>query len=57
MKNDFDPTTWDAFRRFALEEKPAAKVAEELGISENAVLLAKSRILKRLRREAEGFLA
>ena len=55
VKNDFEPTTWDAFRRFALDGVPASKVAEEMGISENAVLLSKSRILKRLRREAGGF--
>ena len=56
VKNDFEPTTWAAFCRFALEGTPAAKVAVELGISENAVLLAKSRVLKRLRREAGDFL-
>ena len=48
----FAATTWDAFRRFALDGLPAAQVAEELGLSVNAVLLAKSRILKRLREEA-----
>jgi RNA polymerase sigma-70 factor, ECF subfamily len=56
VKNDFAPSTWDAFCRFALEGNPASEVAEEMGISENAVLLAKSRILKRLRREAGDFL-
>jgi RNA polymerase sigma-70 factor (ECF subfamily) len=49
---DFASTTWEAFRRFAILGQPAAKVAAELGITENAVLLAKSRILKRLRCEA-----
>ena len=34
----------------------AARVAEELGLSENAVILAKSRVLKRLRREAGDLL-
>ena len=56
VKNDFEATTWEAFSRFALEDKPAAQVAKELGISENAVLLAKSRVIKRLRREAGDFL-
>ena len=56
VKNDFEPTTWDAFRRFALDGIPAKMVAEELGISKNSVLLSKSRILKRLRREAGDFL-
>ena len=57
VKCDFEPTTWDAFSRFALDGKPAAAVGRELGISENAVVLAKSRVLNRLRREAREFLA
>jgi RNA polymerase sigma-70 factor (ECF subfamily) len=57
VKNDFEPTTWEAFVRFALHGEPAAAVARELGMSENAVLLAKSRILKRLRQEAGDFLS
>lgn len=48
---DFEPTTWRAFYRVALEEAPAAAVAQELRISVNAVLLAKSRVLRRLRQE------
>jgi RNA polymerase sigma-70 factor (ECF subfamily) len=47
---------WQAFERYALQDQPAAKVAEELGISLNSVLLAKSRILKQLRTEAKGLL-
>jgi RNA polymerase sigma-70 factor (ECF subfamily) len=56
IKRDFNPTTWKAFRRFAMAGQPSAKVAIELGISENAVLLAKSRVLKRLRCEAAGLI-
>jgi RNA polymerase sigma-70 factor (ECF subfamily) len=52
VRPDFSPATWEAFRRFALDGLPAARVAGELGISENAVIRAKSRILKRLREEA-----
>jgi RNA polymerase sigma-70 factor (ECF subfamily) len=52
----FAPATWEAFRRFALEGLPAAQVAAELGLSVNAVTLAKSRILKRLREEAGDLL-
>jgi RNA polymerase sigma-70 factor (ECF subfamily) len=52
VQSDFSPTTWEAFRRFGIDEVPAARVAEELGLSENAVILAKSRVLKRLRLEA-----
>jgi RNA polymerase sigma-70 factor, ECF subfamily len=50
----FEPTTWQAFRRVALEGKKAATVAQELGLSVNAVLLAKSRVLSRLRQELRG---
>lgn len=56
VHDEFAPSTWEAFRRFALDGLPAAQVAEELGLSVNAVTLAKSRILKRLREEAGDFL-
>ena len=49
IQQDFNPTTWEAFRRFALEGELARVVAAELGISENAVLLAKYRVFQRLR--------
>ena len=53
---NFAPNTWRAFWRVALDgEKPKA-VAEEMGISLNAVCLAKSRVLRRLRRESEGLI-
>jgi RNA polymerase sigma-70 factor (ECF subfamily) len=52
VQPDFSPTTWESFRRFAVDGLPATTVAQELGLSENAVLQAKSRILKRLRTEA-----
>jgi RNA polymerase sigma-70 factor, ECF subfamily len=52
VESDFKPTTWEAFRRFALDGMPAAAVAKDLGLTVNAVLQAKSRILKRLREEA-----
>jgi RNA polymerase sigma-70 factor, ECF subfamily len=56
VRPDFEPCTWDAFTGFALEGRPAAAVALELGISENAVVLAKFRILKHLREEAAGLI-
>jgi RNA polymerase sigma-70 factor (ECF subfamily) len=56
VQPDFQPTTWEAFRRFALDGLPAARVATELGLTENAVLQAKSRVLKRLRAEAGDLL-
>lgn len=52
VQPDFAPATWLAFTRFALDGQPAARVAEELVLSESAVVQAKSRVLKRLREEA-----
>jgi RNA polymerase sigma-70 factor, ECF subfamily len=52
VQPDFNSTTWRAFQRFAVDGLPAAIVASETGLSVNAVLQAKSRILKRLREEA-----
>jgi RNA polymerase sigma-70 factor (ECF subfamily) len=52
----FEPTTLAAFRRVAVEGVAPARAAEELGVSHNAVLVAKSRVLNRLRQEAEGLI-
>jgi RNA polymerase sigma factor (sigma-70 family) len=50
----FAPSTWKAFCRVALDGERADVVAQELEISLNAVFVAKSRVLSRLRQEAEG---
>jgi RNA polymerase sigma-70 factor (ECF subfamily) len=54
VQGDFAPVTWQAFRRHVLEGEPAVQVAEALSLSLNSVLLAKSRVLKRLRQESAG---
>jgi RNA polymerase sigma-70 factor (ECF subfamily) len=56
VKVDFTPSTWEAFCRCAIDEEAAAAVAADLGISVNAVLTAKSRVLRRLREEAAGLI-
>jgi RNA polymerase sigma-70 factor (ECF subfamily) len=56
IEPEFWPQTWQAFQRHVLDGVPPAAVAEELGISVNAVLIARSRILKRLREEAQGLI-
>jgi RNA polymerase sigma-70 factor, ECF subfamily len=56
MQAEFEPTTWQACWRFAVVGQPAGEVARELGLSVNAVYLAKSRVMSRLRRELEGLL-
>ena len=50
----FAPGTWSAFCRVTLDGARPDVVATELGISLNAVFIAKSRVLRRLREEAEG---
>jgi RNA polymerase sigma-70 factor (ECF subfamily) len=54
IEPDFAPNWWQAFRRVALKGEAAAAVAADLGMTVNAVLLAKSRVLRRLREEARG---
>jgi RNA polymerase sigma-70 factor (ECF subfamily) len=54
VRPEFSDATWQAFRRLMLDETPAEQVAAELGISVNAVRIAKSRVLNRLRQEAAG---
>jgi RNA polymerase sigma-70 factor (ECF subfamily) len=54
IEPQFEANTWQAFRRVALDGLKAATVAQELGMSVNAVLLAKSRVLSRLRQELRG---
>ena len=52
----FEPSTLAAFRRVALDGASAEQAADELGLSVGAVWLAKSRVLSRLRQEAEGLI-
>jgi RNA polymerase sigma-70 factor (ECF subfamily) len=54
IRGEFEDRTWQAFWGTALDGRPAADVAAELGISANAVYLAKGRVLRRLREELSG---
>ena len=56
LRPEFEAATWKAFQRFAIDGVSAAEVAQELGISSNAVFIAKSRVLSRLRQEAAGLI-
>ncbi|HLJ97009.1 MAG TPA: sigma-70 family RNA polymerase sigma factor [Gemmataceae bacterium] len=47
----FEVPTWRAFERVWIENRPAAEAAGELGLPIDAIYLAKSRVLKRLREE------
>jgi RNA polymerase sigma-70 factor (ECF subfamily) len=53
---DFQPNTWRAFTRFALDGQPAGRVARELRMTVGAVVQAKARVLRRLREEAGGLI-
>lgn len=54
MRECFSETTWRAVWEHVACKRSAAEVARELGISENAVYLARGRVLKRLREELDG---
>lgn len=56
IKVDFEAKTWELFQQFVLDGKPAEQVAAACGTSPNAVYIAKSRVLARLREEAGGLL-
>ena len=47
--NEFEASTIEAFRLFALAGRPAGEVASLLGMSRDCVYQAKSRVLRRLR--------
>ncbi|QEG00779.1 RNA polymerase sigma factor SigD [Stieleria maiorica] len=53
---DFSPQTMSAFRMVFLENRKAKEVGEELGLTANAVRIAQSRVLSRLRELGEGLL-
>ena len=56
LEPEFSPGTWAAFRRQVVDGRAASAAAAELGITVNAALLAKSRVLRRLREEAAWLL-
>ncbi len=56
MQAEFAPSSWKACWEYVVRGRPAAEVASELGLTINAVYLAKCRVLRRLREELEGLL-
>lgn len=56
VESHFTATSWAAFRLQALEGHRAHEAASRLGITVNAALIAKSRVLKALRDEARGMI-
>ena len=56
MQAEFEESTWKACWETVVLGKPVADVAAALGISRNAVHVAKCRVLRRLKQELSGFL-
>lgn len=54
VETQFEPKTWQAFRRQVIDGLKADAVADELGMKPGAVYMAKSRVLSALRRESQG---
>jgi RNA polymerase sigma-70 factor (ECF subfamily) len=51
LRGEFEPRTWDAFWRVTVDGRQTADVAADLEMSANAVRMAKSRVMRRLREE------
>jgi RNA polymerase sigma-70 factor (ECF subfamily) len=56
VEQEFEPTTLRAFRRLAIDGASGETAAKELGLSVAAVYVAKSRVLQRIRQEADGLI-
>lgn len=56
MQEKFASSTWKACWETVVEGRSPSDVAQELGISENAVYVAKCRVLRKLRQELSGLI-
>ncbi|MGY8769024.1 MAG: sigma-70 family RNA polymerase sigma factor [Pirellulales bacterium] len=56
IEKEFEPNTWLACWNYVSNEHSAEAIGHELGISANAVRVAKFRVLRRLREVLDGFL-
>jgi RNA polymerase sigma-70 factor (ECF subfamily) len=56
MQSEFKPAAWKAFWGTVIAGHSGDEVARELGTTTNAVYLAKSKVMRRLRQELEGLL-
>jgi RNA polymerase sigma-70 factor (ECF subfamily) len=55
VRREMDPRVFEAFELYALSETPVEQVAEKLNMTRNAVYIAKSRVLSRLRELEQEF--
>lgn len=56
MQSQFETKTWQAAWELAVNGLTAAEASHKLGLSESAVYVAKSRVMRRLRQELAGLL-
>ena len=54
IQPEFNQATWQVFQLLVLDDRPVAEVAQRLGLTPNAVYVAKARVLARLRAELHG---
>ena len=54
IEPEFAASTWRAFRRVMVDGAAVEAVAAELGLSANAIFIAKSRVLSRVRQVIRG---
>jgi RNA polymerase sigma-70 factor (ECF subfamily) len=54
IQAEFEAATWTACWETIVSGRPADEVARQLGMSRNAVYIAKCRVLRRLRQELDG---
>lgn len=55
VRREMDPRVFEAFELYALSETPVELVAKKLNMTRNAVYIAKSRVLSRLRQLEQEF--
>src|SRR5207253_9982561 len=53
VRHEFTESTWQAFWKTGIDNRPVAAVAEELGISPGEVYIARSRVMARLGERVE----
>jgi RNA polymerase sigma-70 factor (ECF subfamily) len=56
IRTEFEERTWQAFWQTTVEDARVEDVAAKLRMTTNAVRLAKSRVIRRLRKEFAGFM-
>ena len=56
MRTEFQPATWEACKRYILQDESPDHLAAELGVSVWTIYSAKSRVVKRLRQDLDWLL-